>query len=134
MTEGTIIGPASDNQVVGLLEPGKVFGGVLPGQQSLHGGAADETRDDPASGIAIQHGNLFSHANGVANRDHVAQNGNFDSFGFAATLPKDLPKYQAIKAIFLTMLDIHYYPSFLFWSRILGYPCSIRKASARLKI
>ena len=81
MTEGTVIGPASDNQVVGLLEPGKVFGGVLPGQQSLHGGAADETRDDPASGIAVQHGNLFSHANGVANRNHVAQNGNFDSFG-----------------------------------------------------
>ena len=47
--EGTWVGPALDDQVVRLLEPGEVFSWVLPGQQCLHGGATHESGDDAAA-------------------------------------------------------------------------------------
>ena len=70
--EGARFGPAPDDQVMGLLEPGEVLGGVVAGEQGLDGGAPHEAGDDPATGVTVQHGDLLGHADGVPHRDDVA--------------------------------------------------------------
>ena len=36
----------------------------------------DEAGDDPAAGVAVQHGDLLGHADGVVDGDDVAEDGN----------------------------------------------------------
>ena len=81
VAEGAGLGPALDDEVVGLLEAGAVLGGVDAALQRLDGGAADEAGDNAAAGVAVQHGDFFGHADGVVNGDDVAQNGNLDVLG-----------------------------------------------------
>ena len=81
VTEGARLGPALDNQVVGFLEPLPVLRGSNTALEGFHRGAADEAGDDPAAGVAVQHGDLFSHADGVVDGDNVAQDGNLGALG-----------------------------------------------------
>ena len=81
VAEWAVVGPALDDQVVGFLESGEVLCRILPGQQRLDGGTTHETGDYPASRIAVQHGDLFGHADGVSHRDDVAQDSDLDVLG-----------------------------------------------------
>src|SRR5262249_40420009 len=49
--------------------------------QGLDGPPAHKAGDDPAAGIAIQHGDLFGHSHGVIDGDDVPQDGDLGSLG-----------------------------------------------------
>ena len=79
--EGSRLGPALHDQVVRFFEPFPVFRGVDAALEALDGAAADETGDDPATGVAVQHRYLFGHSNGVVDSDHIAQDGDLGLLG-----------------------------------------------------
>ena len=53
----------------------------MPPCKGLDRGAPDETGDDPPAGVAVQHGDLFSHADGIVDGDDVAQDGYLGALG-----------------------------------------------------
>ena len=81
VAEGAGLGPALDDEVVGFLEAGAVLGGIDAALQRFDRGATDESGDDPAAGVAVEHGDLFGHADGVVNGDYVAEDGDLDVLG-----------------------------------------------------
>ena len=66
---------------MGLLEPLPVLRGVDAGLQRLDGAAANETGDDPAAGVAVQHGDFLGHADGVVDGYDVAEYGDLGLLG-----------------------------------------------------
>ncbi len=81
ITKRAGLGPAFDDEVVRLFEALPIFSGFDARLQGLHCGAPHKTGDDSAAGIAIQHRDLFGHADRVVNGNHIAQNGNFAILG-----------------------------------------------------
>ena len=81
ITERPRRGPALDDEIVRLLKPPPVLRGVNAGLQGLDGPPAYEAGDDPAPGIAVQHGDFFGHPDGVIDGDDVAQDGDLDALG-----------------------------------------------------
>ena len=79
--EGTRLGPAFNDEVVGLLEPFPVLGGVDPSLEGLDSPSPNKPGYDPAPGITIKHGHLFGHSDGVVDGDHVAENSDLDILG-----------------------------------------------------
>ena len=75
------LGPALDNQVVGLFEPSSILRRSDTALEGLNSGAAVKPGDDPPAGIAVQHGDLFGHSYGVVDSDDVAQNSYLDPLG-----------------------------------------------------
>src|SRR5215475_14265735 len=53
--------PALEDQVVGLFKPRAVLGGIEASLQGLHGPPTDKARDEPSSGVAVQHRQFFRH-------------------------------------------------------------------------
>ena len=85
VAEGTRLCPAFDDQVMSLFEPFSVLGGVDSGLKSLNGPAPNEPRDDAAARVAIKHGYLFGHPDGVVDGDDVAEDRNLgflSQFGY----------------------------------------------------
>ena len=82
--EGAGLGPAFDDQVVGFLEAVAVFGGVDAGLEGFDGAAADEAGNQASVGVAVQHRQFLGHADGVADGDDVAEDGDFGAAGEAA--------------------------------------------------
>ena len=74
--ERTRLSPTLYDQVVSFFEAGPVFCGVDPSLKSFHRGSPNEAGNNPASGVAIEHGDLFSHADGVVDSYYVPQDGN----------------------------------------------------------
>ena len=66
---------------MGLFEPPPVLRGVNAGLQGLDGPPTHKTGDDSAAGIAVQHGDLFGHPDGVIDGDDVPQDGDLGSLG-----------------------------------------------------
>src|SRR5262249_54061753 len=81
IAEGAGRGPALDDEVVRLLEPLAVLGGIDARLQGLHGCAAHKSGDDAAAGVAVEHGDLFGHADGVVDGDDIPQDGDLGLFG-----------------------------------------------------
>ena len=72
VAERTRLGPALDDEVVGFFESVPVLWRSDSTLQGFNRRAAHESGDDPATRDTVQHGNLFRHADGIIDGDHVA--------------------------------------------------------------
>ena len=90
LPDGKAHGPWSAAEAVTFLwRDGAVPEWIDAAVEALYRGPAYESRDDPAAGKAVQHGDLFGHAHRVVDGNDVSQDGDFRLLG-------DLTEYRGI--------------------------------------